>query len=113
MVPLRDAASGAPVRFPASVFNGFGYGLDFDQRGRRDDLQIDFEIVARHLAALDEAARRHGLVVAKVILAPEYLPLLWATPTGATLKGRLPFMQTPAWVRHDEHYHVDFGEAPR
>jgi penicillin-insensitive murein DD-endopeptidase len=46
-----------------------------------------------------------------VILTPEYLPLLWATPTGATLKKKLPFMQKPAWVRHDEHYHVDFGEA--
>jgi penicillin-insensitive murein endopeptidase len=111
MVPLRDAASGQPVQFPTSIFQKFGYGLEFDQQGVCAGNKIEFEIIARHLVALDEASRRHGLVIAKVILAPEYLPLLWATETGATLRKRLPFMEKPAWVRHDEHYHVDFSEG--
>lgn len=111
MVPLRDTASGQPVRVPTSIFNKFGYGLEFDERGVGAGSKIDFEIIARHLVALDEASRRHGLTIAKVILAPEYLPLLWATEAGAALRKRLPFMEKPAWVRHDEHYHVDFAES--
>ena len=113
MVPLRSVASGQPVRFPTSIFEKFGYGLEFDPAGACGANAIDFEILARHLAALDEASRRRGLAMTKVILAPEYLPLLWATPTGASLRKKLPFMERPAWVRHDEHYHVDFGEKTR
>lgn len=109
MMPVRSSASGQPVRFPAALFNKVGYGLDFDQRGIYADYKIDFEIIARHLVALEGASRHHGLAITKVILAPEYLKLLWATPTGATLQKKLPFMQKAAWVRHDEHYHVDFG----
>ena len=109
MMPLRSTASGQPVRFPTSLFKKVGYGLDFDQLGVYADYKIDFEIIAKHLVALDDASRHHGLTITKVIIAPEYLPLLWATPTGATLQKKLPFMQKPAWVRHDEHYHVDFG----
>jgi penicillin-insensitive murein endopeptidase len=113
MVPLRDAGTGQPVRFPSSVLNKFGYGLEFDRQGAVDGYKIDFEILARHLAALDEASRRHRLVITKVIMAPEYLPLLWATETGQKLRKQLPFLETPAWIRHDEHYHVDFAVASR
>jgi penicillin-insensitive murein endopeptidase len=27
----------------------------------------------------------------------------------AYLKQKLPFMKGKSWVRHDEHYHVDFA----
>jgi penicillin-insensitive murein endopeptidase len=111
MVPLRDTATGRPARYPASIFTKFGYGLELDQRGASSGYQIDFEIIARHLVALDEASKRHGLAIARVILAPEYLPLLGATETGAQLRAKLPFMERAAWVRHDEHYHVDFSEG--
>jgi len=33
MMPLRSTPSGQPVRFPTSLFNRVGYGLDFDQLG--------------------------------------------------------------------------------
>jgi penicillin-insensitive murein endopeptidase len=108
MMPLRDINTNEPVRFPASPLNKFGYGLELDPHGAFGTYRIDFEVLARHLVALDETSRRHGLVIAKVILAPEYLPLLWSTDTGRRLRSRLPFMEKPAWVRHDEHYHVDF-----
>jgi penicillin-insensitive murein endopeptidase len=113
MVPVRDASSGQPVGFPSSVMNKFGYGLEFDRLGTLETHRIDFEILARHLAALDVASKRHRLVITRVILAPEYLPLLWATETGRKLRQRLPFLETPAWIRHDEHFHVDFAVASR
>lgn len=113
MVPLRDVASKEPVRFPSSVFNKFGYGLELDQHGAVGSYEVDFEIIARHLSALDAASKHHGLAIAKVILAPEYLPLLWTTETGVQLRSKLPFMERPAWIRHDEHYHVDFRQHLR
>ena len=44
-----------------------------------------------------------------MILDPAYLPALLATPRGPYLRARLRFMKKPAWIRHDEHYHVDFA----
>lgn len=111
MVPLRSAA-GQPVPFPTSVFTRFGYGLEFDAEGRKGSTRIDFEAIARHLLALQEAAPLHGLRIARVIITPEYQPVLFATPSGLRLKGMIPMMTTPAWVRHDEHYHVDFALTP-
>lgn len=33
---------------------------------------------------------------------------LFATPEGAGLQQRMAFSTRQAWVKHDEHYHVDF-----
>ena len=112
MMPLKSTISGQPTPFPSSLFNKVGYGLEFDLTGVYAEYKIDFEIIARHLVALQAASSHHGLVITRVIVTPEYLPLLWATPTGATLQRKLPFMRKPVWIRHDEHYHVDFGTAP-
>ena len=111
MMPVRDAASEHVVVFPTSPLNKFVYGEEFDRSGNNGNLRIDFDAVARHLAALDRAATGRRLKIQRVILAPEFLPLLRQTPAGSRLEGRLPFMSTPAWIRHDEHYHVDFEEA--
>jgi hypothetical protein len=80
-----------------------GSVLEYTENGQNRELPIH----------LDEASKRHQLVITRVILAPEYLPLLWATETGRKLRKRLPFLETPAWIRHDEHYHVDFAVASR
>jgi penicillin-insensitive murein endopeptidase len=108
MVPVRDG-SGGSVPLPTAPWTKFGYGLEFDRQGLRGDLAIDFEALAAHLAALERAAAAHGTRVELLILAPEYLDLLWRTPTGRELRGRIPVLSRPAWVRHDEHYHVDFA----
>jgi penicillin-insensitive murein endopeptidase len=73
-----------------------------------DDLRIDFEGIAEHIFKLYRAARNEGSGLALVILDPGYLPRVFATRRGAELKS-LPFMAKPAWVRHDDHYHVDFA----
>ncbi|MCW7538669.1 penicillin-insensitive murein endopeptidase [Aquabacterium sp. A7-Y] len=106
-VPVRDAA-GRAVFLPTEVSTRFGYDLEFDAEGRHGELQIDFAALAEHLHRLHLAATQQGMRLALVILDPAYLPHLFATPRGAELRTRLNFMQRPAWVRHDEHYHVDF-----
>lgn len=108
-VPLRTRA-GDVAEMPASVFNQLGYSINFDNAGRAGDLQIDFEAMAVHLAELDRAAREYGLKIRRVIFDSHLQPHLFATGEGTKLSGRLPFLGK-AWVRHDQHYHVDFGIA--
>jgi penicillin-insensitive murein endopeptidase len=35
--------------------------------------------------------------------------MLLTSQDGAYLRANIPFMNRQAWVRHDEHYHVDFA----
>jgi penicillin-insensitive murein endopeptidase len=107
MVPVRGR-DGRPAQLPRTAQNHFGYDLEFDSAGQLGNLRIDFAAIAAHLAQLDVEARRHGFGIARVILAPEYIPKVLATPAGQHIKP-LPFMKTKPWVRHDEHYHVDFA----
>jgi penicillin-insensitive murein endopeptidase len=106
MVPVRHA--GASVRLPRTAFNQYGYALEFDDAGRYDDYTIDFAAIGEHLYALHGAARRHGVGIRRVIFEVPLQKRLFATARGAWLRERLAFSTRPAWVRHDEHYHVDF-----
>lgn len=107
-VPVRDA-SGKSVALPTSVTNRFGYDIEFDPSARFEDLTIDFPAMAEHLYQLHVAAKNRGVGIALVIVEPPFLTNLFATPRGPYLKQNLPFMKGRAWVRHDEHYHVDFA----
>lgn len=108
MVPVVDA-SGKSVPLPTSFGNKYGYDIDFDANGQYKDLTIDFEALAEHLYQLDLAAKAKGAGIALVIFDPPYLLKLFATQRGKYLKENLKFMAGKAWVRHDEHYHVDFS----
>lgn len=103
MVPLKDGA-----RFPTHLFNRFGYDEEFDSSGRGAAGEIDFHLIARHLDSLDKYARKLGGGIRRVILAPDLQDNLFATPAGAALRGKITFNTRQAWVRHDDHYHVDF-----
>ena len=107
-VPVRDAA-GRPAFFPASPFNRFGYGVEFDAAGGWNAWRIDFEALAAHLEALAAASAAHGLRIEVVIFD---LPLLQRLQASAARRERLRgvrFSRTRPWVRHDEHYHVVFA----
>lgn len=107
MVPVRTK-DGRPTVLPGSAVNRYGYDLEFDSAGRAGDLQIDFAAIAAHLSHLDREARKHGAGIARVIFDPDLTRRLLAAPGGARIKA-LPFMKTKPWIRHDEHYHVDFA----
>jgi penicillin-insensitive murein endopeptidase len=107
-VPVRDR-SGRSVPLPTSVTTRFGYDIEFDTTGRFEDYTIDFEAIGEHLYQLHVAATARGVGIALVILDPPYLPNLFATTRGSFLQQNLKFMKGAAWVRHDEHYHVDFA----
>jgi penicillin-insensitive murein endopeptidase len=111
LVPVRDAAD-AVTTLPSGPTWKFGYAHEFDAQGREGELHIDNAAIVAHLLALDRAARRHGLRIDRVIFDPALQPAVFAAPGGDLLRQRVRFLPTPAWVRHDEHYHVDFKLWP-
>lgn len=108
MVPVRDATGRVAV-LPVHVGNHWGYALEFDANGQLGEWRVDFAAIAAHLRALHQSARARGLGISQVIFEPPWLPHLFATADGAYLRQHLHFMPRAAWVRHDEHYHVDFA----
>jgi penicillin-insensitive murein DD-endopeptidase len=110
MVPIVDA-SGKSVHLPTSILNKYGYNIDFDTKGRYGNYFIDFETMAEHVYQLDVEAKAKEAGIALVIFEPLYLPKLFATKRGNYLKANINFMKGKAWIRHDEHYHVDFSVA--
>ncbi len=106
-VPVKDG-QGRSVPLPTSLSDKFGYEIEFNQDARYGEYAIDFEALAEHLHQLDIAARAAGSGLALVIFEASYLPRLFATRRGKVLKTKLPWMKGKPWVRHDEHYHVDF-----
>lgn len=103
---INDVGHSVPL--PTGINNKFGYSINFDTNAKFDNYTIDFEAIAEHLYQLDLAARAHGTGLALVIFDPPYMPKLLATKRGEYLKSNINFMKKNAWVRHDEHFHVDF-----
>jgi penicillin-insensitive murein DD-endopeptidase len=110
MVPV-NTLDGTPTVFPMNAFNKFGYGVEFDSTGKTDSYQIDFEAMAAHLEAIHACALAHGLGIRVVIFDTTLRKYLFASQGGKSLPGVMQFSTKPAWVRHDEHYHIDFFVA--
>lgn len=108
MVPVRDK-NGGIARLSTTVLNKYGYEVEFDDTGAVNAYTIDYEAMAVHLDALLRAAENNGVGVDLVIFDPVLQPYVFETSAGRSLKGRVRFSTKRVWVRHDEHYHVDFS----
>lgn len=107
-VPVRNA-QGKSVPLPTSLASRFGYDIEFNAEAKYGEYGIDFPAIAEHLYQLDVAAKARGVGIALVIFDAPFLPKLFATHRGAYLRQNLTFMKGKPWIRHDEHYHVDFS----
>jgi penicillin-insensitive murein endopeptidase len=107
MVPVIDSYSNS-VHLPTTVNNKFGYDIDFDNQARFKHYKIDFESMASHLVELHKQALIHNSEIRIVIFDPKLQPMLFETKYSDYLKANIHFSRNPSWVRHDEHYHVDF-----
>ena len=107
MVPVLNTEQRS-VPLPSHALNKWGYALEFDASGQLDELKIDFEGIAAHLSALHRAALEHGADIDRVIFDPELQPFLHETNHWPYLRDNIRFSSRRSWVRHDEHYHVDF-----
>lgn len=107
MTPVMNA-EGKSVHLPTHTFNKFGYDIEFDREGVYKSLKIDYEALAAHIVSLHIHAKKMGHDIWRVIFAPELQSGLFQTKYGDYLKTNIQFSKKRSWVRHDEHYHVDF-----
>lgn len=107
MVPILDEA-GQPTYLPTGLFNKLGYGIEFNETGKFKNYSIDFEAMAQHIITLYNEAEKAGIGIRRVIFDPALQQYLFRTSEGAYLQRSVTFSKKPSWVRHDEHYHVDF-----
>jgi penicillin-insensitive murein DD-endopeptidase len=108
MTPVKNA-QGESVHLPTHPGNSFGYDSEFDKAGHYENLTIDYLALAAHLVALDKAAKARGHSIKRVIFDPALQAGLFRTPYANYLRRYIVLSQRPSWVRHDEHYHVDFA----
>lgn len=106
-VPVRNA-SGGVSELTTQVYNRWGYDARFDNSGKDGGLAIDFDAVAAHLAALVKAARDRGVGISVVILENELRQILLSDAARSAALAGINFSEKRAWVRHDNHYHIDF-----
>lgn len=105
LVPIRSEGGEVTTAF-TWIGNLWGYGINFDRNGQSGAKKIDFAAMAAHLQALEKAARARGISIKRVIFDTQLQPKLLAAAGGAR---QLAFNQQQAWVRHDDHYHVEFN----
>ena len=70
--------------------------------------RIDYDAMAAHLVALHKAAKARGHDIWRVIFDPELKPGLFKTKYASYINENITLSKNPSWVRHDEHYNVDF-----
>lgn len=92
------------------------YGMRFDEKGRckgNKNISIDFEDMAKHILALEKAARKRKMYIKKVLLKINLKDDFFSTPSGIEVKEKEIYFAKylpPAIDNvHDDHYHIDFG----
>lgn len=108
MTPVTNK-KGRSVHLPTHPFNKFGYNIEFDSEKNYDELSIDYEALAAHLVVLHIQSMKRGHDLWRVIFDPKLQPNLFKTKYAKYLKNNIQFSKKRSWVRHDEHYHVDFS----
>ncbi|GLQ29599.1 penicillin-insensitive murein endopeptidase [Litoribrevibacter albus] len=107
MTPVINK-DGESVHLPTNPLNKFGYSIEFDANDQFEGMRIDYEAIAAHIVALHKQARKRGYDLWRVIFDPKLQPNLFKTQYSNYLTTHIQFSKKPSWVRHDEHYHVDF-----
>ena len=112
MVPKKNGTDHDVFSNKAGMLH---YLFQFDAFGKfalNNDTEIDFECMARHILALDDAARQNGLHIHKILFNTNLQDELFNTAAGQELQQReiriIPHLSDLINRFHDDHYHVDF-----
>lgn len=108
MTPVTNM-DGKSVHLPTHPLNKFGYDIEFDKSNKYDEFLIDYEALAAHIVMLHRETKALGYDLWRVIFDPKLQPELYKTKYGSYLKKNIQFSKKRSWVRHDEHYHIDFS----
>jgi len=100
---------GQSVHLPTNPSNKLGYDIEFDKNGKYKHYQIDYVAMAAHIVALHKQAKKRGYDLWRVIFDPALQAGLFKTQYADYLKENIQLSKRKSWVRHDEHYHVDFS----
>jgi len=106
-VPVVDD-DGSSIHLQTNLFNKFGYSIELDKKGQLGSLHIDYEAMSAHIVQLHKQAISRGFDIWRVIFDPDMQKYLFETDYANYLHANITFSERPSWVRHDEHYHVDF-----
>lgn len=106
-VPVIDM-KGNSKQLDIGITNKLGYNIEFSGEAQFSDLKIDFESIAKHLDALNIAAKKEGIGIELVIFDNQFQQFLFKSDTGKKIANQMIFSTKKPWVRHDEHYHVNF-----
>lgn len=107
MVPVIDRQLRSSAVLPVTLANAYGYKVRFDENGIYNNVEINFGAIVKHLWALDQVCKSHGLRIKRVIFDPPLLKRLKSDKQFHTI-AHMPFMLKQAWFPHDSHYHIDF-----
>ena len=110
MTPVVNK-DGKSVHLPTNALNKLGYNIEFDSKNQYKQYNIDFHALAAHIVTLHKSAIENGHDLWRVIFAPELQAGLFKTKYANYLRQHIHFSKKRSWVRHDEHYHVDFDVA--
>lgn len=105
----KENTKGRSVHLPTNPLNKLGYNIEFDKNGRYKHYQIDYVAMAAHIVALHQQAKKRGYDLWRVIFDPALQAGLFKTQYADYLKKNIRLSKKKSWVRHDEHYHVDFS----
>jgi penicillin-insensitive murein endopeptidase len=112
MVPTKRVDGKSSLSNKAGMFH---YLLQYNTEGKftlSPKTEIDFETMAKHILALDDAVQKHGLHIHKLLFNTNLQDELYATEAGKELKRRdvriKPVASDLINRYHDDHYHVDF-----
>lgn len=112
MVPTKRADGKSSLSNKAGMFH---YLFQYSHEGKftlSPKTEIDFETMATHILALDDAAKKHGLHIHKLLFNTNLQDELYNTEAGKELKARdiriKPVLSDLINRYHDDHYHVDF-----
>ena len=108
MTPAVDK-DGKSVHLPTNPLNKFGYNIEFDRNDEYNGMRIDYGAMAAHIVALHQQAKKQGHDLWRVIFAPELQPGSHKTKYAEYIKKNIQFSKKRSWVKHDEHYHIDFA----
>ncbi|MFT6254680.1 MAG: penicillin-insensitive murein endopeptidase [Granulosicoccus sp.] len=108
MTPVVNSR-GESVHLPTHPLNKLGYNIEFDANDKYNDLSIDYEAMAAHIVFLHKQSVKRGHNLWRVIFDPTLQANLFNTKYARYLKTNIKFSKKRSWVRHDEHYHVDFS----
>lgn len=112
MVPKKCIDKSTVYSNHAGMFHYLFQFTDKGQFALNTETTIDFESMAKHILAIDEAAHRNGLRIHKILFNTNMHDELFNTVAGRELQAReirIPSRLNDLVNRyHDDHYHIDF-----